>query len=157
MRLLLKDLNINSLPYNPACDPTRQSLSASELWQDEFTKREWTIGPRAVNATRKRLAVRLEHKNENKPKNKKAKASDTNIKEETEPIDEGVPVKVEDNQNVSIKDEPTGDNHETSAEHKHNNGLTPGSTAVSEEKFNDSNGSATVSGTPISSEDRAEL
>lgn len=69
MRLLLKELNIPCPPYNPACDPTRQPLPQSELWQEEFTKKEWTLGPRIVNTTRKRLAVHLEHSNNaKKPK-----------------------------------------------------------------------------------------
>ena len=61
MRLLLEELNIEYRPYNPAHDPTRQPLPATELWQYEFIKKEWTLGPRVVNATRKRLAVNLEN------------------------------------------------------------------------------------------------
>ena len=82
MRLLLKELNINVLPYNPNLDPTRLPLSNHDAWQEEFTKREWTIGPRAVNSTRKRLADRLETKVKPKPNNKKAKVQDLDDEEE---------------------------------------------------------------------------
>lgn len=83
MKLLLKDLSTNCLPYNPECDPTRQSLPPKELWQEDFTLREWTIGPRAVSTTRKRLTnpettpegkpKKAKEKNERKPYQRKKK------------------------------------------------------------------------------------
>ncbi|KZS21532.1 NAD-dependent deacetylase sirtuin-6 [Daphnia magna] len=72
MKLLLKELNTPFLPYDPKCDPTRQPLSEKEMWQEEFTKREWTLAPRVVNTTRKRLS-HLETKAQPKPKKMKQK------------------------------------------------------------------------------------
>ena len=73
MKLLLKELNTPFLPYDPKCDPTRQPLPVSEIWQEEFTKREWTIGARAVSTTRKRLC-----NPEAKPELKTKKAKESN-------------------------------------------------------------------------------
>ena len=70
MKLLLKELNTPYLTYDLKCDPTRQQLSEKELWQEEFTKREWTIGARAVSMTRKRLS---HPENKSEPKAKKTK------------------------------------------------------------------------------------
>lgn len=75
MKLLLKELNTPFLPYDPKCDPTRQPLSEKETWQEEFTKREWTLGPRAVSTTRKRLS-HSEAKAEPKPKKVKEKSQE---------------------------------------------------------------------------------
>lgn len=76
MRLLLKELNIPWLPYDPKCDPTRQALPLADIWLDEFTKREWTIGPRAVSMARKRL-VTPETKPVARPSKKRAKETDS--------------------------------------------------------------------------------
>ena len=53
MRLLVKELNIAVGEYSIKNDPTRQP--GADLWLEHFTKKEWTIGQRVVNATRKRL------------------------------------------------------------------------------------------------------
>ncbi len=70
MKLLLKELNTPVLSYDSKFDPTRQTLPVNEIWQEEFTKREWTIGARAVSTTRKRLCS-PETKPEPKPKKTK--------------------------------------------------------------------------------------
>lgn len=73
MKLLLKELDTVCLPYNPEHDPTRQILKTNEHWQDEFTKREWTIGPRSVSTTRKRLSNTEGQSETKKPPPKKQK------------------------------------------------------------------------------------
>jgi hypothetical protein len=69
MKLLLKELNLTCLQYDAKSDPTRKALQSFDLWKEEFTRIEWTIGPRAVSSTRKRL-IGPEVKQE--PKSKKA-------------------------------------------------------------------------------------
>lgn len=86
MRLLLKELNIKSIEYNPKSDPTRQDLPVSEIWMGDFTKKEWTISQRAVGTTRKRLNV-PSAKSEVKSKRKKS-----NIKKEKDFATELLPV-----------------------------------------------------------------
>lgn len=107
MKLLLKELNTPYLPYDLKCDPTRQPLSEKELWQEEFTKREWTIGARAVSMTRKRLS-QSENKAEPKAKKTKEKNQEKPISCQTNDCSGGEgskQVEVVD----SIKVEVTGD------------------------------------------------
>jgi len=55
MRLLLKELNVTPIPYNAKLDPTKQLMENPEESFKDFTRKEWTIGQRAVSSTRKRL------------------------------------------------------------------------------------------------------
>ena len=100
MRILLEELNLRCVPYDSKNDPTRQKLSESEMWQECFTKKEWTIGPRAVSTTRKRLAVKDD--GEPQPKQKKpANSRKTKIENGTNPSEQTEtdlkpPIKTED-------------------------------------------------------------
>lgn len=87
MRILLEQLDLKCIAYDSRNDPTRQKLSVSETWQEDFTKKEWTIGPRAVTTTRKRLANTDNDNTDSKQKkprsnaSKKSKAQSSNVTE----------------------------------------------------------------------------
>ena len=121
MKLLLKELNTPFLPYDPKCDPTRQPLSEKEMWQEDFTKREWTIGARAVSTTRKRLS-KPEIKAEPKTKKTKDKIEEKPISSQTNSsansagegskhveVVDSVTVEVSGAQNTSLKEETQND------------------------------------------------
>ena len=121
MKLLLKELDTPYLPYDPKCDPTRQPLSEKEMWQGEFTKREWTIGARAVSTTRKRLshpevkaepkAKKTKEKNQEKPipcqTNSPTKANGEGSKQAGE-VD-SVKVEAIGSESTSLKEEKQND------------------------------------------------
>ena len=77
MRLLLKELNVPAIPYNPKLDPTKQLLENPEERFKDSTKKEWTIGQRAVSTTRKRL-----NKGQAEPDSKKLKPSNPRKKKD---------------------------------------------------------------------------
>ena len=79
MRLLLKELNVVDVKYNPKLDPTKKVMVDCEERLGDFTKIEWTIGQRAVSTTRKRLSKSLPQL---EPKPKKTKIKKKNQDEE---------------------------------------------------------------------------
>lgn len=110
MRILLEELNIKCVAYDSLNDPTRQKLSACEMWQECFTKKEWTIGPRAVGTARKRLANKDDsdaQPKQKKPANsRKTKAETTDESKERNETDLKPPIKTE------------GDHHEANGDAK---------------------------------------
>jgi hypothetical protein len=96
MRLVLKELNVQPLAYNPKNDPTRQQLNEKDSWFDHFSKREWTIGQRVVSNTRKRLNIETQQKSVKKPRRKKDESDEETVKkEESEDPEEPLAVKKE--------------------------------------------------------------
>lgn len=134
MKLLLKELNTPWLPYDPKCDPTRQPLSEKEIWQEEFTKREWTLGARAVSTTRKRLS-HPENKAEPKAKKTKDKNQEKPIPCQTNnsanAIGEG---SKQDGEVDSVKVEETGDKITNLKEEKQNDDLVNQSETIVKEE-----------------------
>ena len=103
MRLVLKELNIQPLAYNPKNDPTRQQLNEKDSWSDHFSKREWTIGQRVVSNTRKRLNIETQQKSVKKPRRKKDESDEESIKkEEGEDPQEPLTVKKEDEEDEAV-------------------------------------------------------
>lgn len=87
MRLLLKELNLTPIPYNKKLDPTKQLPENPDERFKDFTRKEWTIGQRAISTTRKRLNKGQDESDVKKlkPSNPKKKKEDKNcngVKEE---------------------------------------------------------------------------
>jgi len=92
MRLILKELEVQPVPYDAEVDPTRQKVAGADLWCDDFTKKEWTIGQRVVSTTRKRLSGSiLPITKPVKKRRKKDEEDDAPVEPKTEPEPEPEP------------------------------------------------------------------